>query len=130
MPRRFQGSAEPHPGQTSAALVESVDVFPTLAELCGLPMPAGVDGRSLRPQLLDPHQPSAKPACGFWSSSQRTVRTDRWRLIAQQRPQDVEPRLELFDYQTDPDETRNHAASNPEIVTELLKLLERSPRPD
>jgi hypothetical protein len=37
------------------------------------------------------------------------------------------PRAELFDYQTDPDETRNHAAAHPEVVRELLERLERVP---
>ena len=125
---RYPGLRQP--GKTSAAIVETVDLFPTLAELCGLPAPEGLDGHSLRPQLLDPTVPSAKPAHGFWSNGQRTVRTDRWRLIVQRARDGGEPRLELFDYRTDPEETRNHAADQPGVVRELLGWLDRVPQPD
>ncbi len=115
------------PGKASDALVETVDLFPTLADLCGLPVPAGLDGRSLRPQLNDPTASAAKAAHGFWTASLRTVRTDRWRLIAQSDKDGTAPRIELFDYQTDPAETRNHAAAHPEVVRELLARLEDVP---
>jgi iduronate 2-sulfatase len=115
------------PGKTSPAIVETVDVFPTLADLCGLPLPEGLDGRSLRPQLADPAAPSAKPARGFFSGGQRTVRTDGWRLIVQAGDGGSASRFELFDYQTDRHETRNHAADHPDIVRSLLDDLLRFP---
>jgi iduronate 2-sulfatase len=76
--------------------------------------------------LNDPTAPTANPAHGFWTGGQRTVRTERWRLIVQSgKIAAVAPRIELFDYQTDPDETRNHAAAHPEVVRELLAQLEK-----
>jgi iduronate 2-sulfatase len=120
---RHPGLAQP--GKVSRAIVETVDIFPTLAELCGLTPPSGLDGRSLRPQLNDPATPAAKPAHGFWTGGQRTVRTERWRLTVQSRKETAAARVELFDYQTDPDETRNHAAAHPEVVRELLAQLEK-----
>ncbi len=119
----------PQPGQTSDAIVETVDLFPTLTELCGLSAPASLDGRSLSPQLNDPAAPTAKPALGFWTGNQRTVRTDRWRLIAQGAKGMNQPQVELFDYETDPDETRNHAAAHPEVVADLLARLNKVPTP-
>jgi iduronate 2-sulfatase len=119
----------PQPGRTSPAMVESVDLFPTLTELCGLDAPVKLDGRSLLPQLTDPGVPSTKPACGFWTGGQRTVRTDRWRLIATPGKGDNTPQVELFDYETDPDETRNHAEVHPTVVTELLEQLTKVPNP-
>jgi iduronate 2-sulfatase len=116
-----------HPGVTSPAIVESVDVFPTLADLCGLPVPEGLDGRSLRPHLADPAAPSGKAAHGFWTGGQRTVRTDRWRLIVQAANDGSVTRAELFDYRTDPEESRNHAMDHPEIVRELTNVLDRTP---
>jgi iduronate 2-sulfatase len=117
------------PGKTSDAIVESVDLFPTLAELCRLPLPAGLDGRSLMPQLTNPAAPAVKPAHGFWTGGQRTVRTDRWRLIVHPQKDSSGPRLELFDYWTDPEETRNHATARPEVVSKLLTALEDVPQP-
>lgn len=49
---------ESHPGASSSALTELLDVYPTLADLCGLPAPAGTEGRTLRPWLDDPAAPS------------------------------------------------------------------------
>ena len=112
------------PGATCDAIVETLDVFPTLVELCKLPMPSGLDGRSLRPQLNDPGEKSTKPALGFWSGGQRTVRTDRWRLISKLAKDDTAPQLELFDYQNDPDETQNHANENPAVIEELRSWLD------
>ena len=105
-----------------------MDVFPTLTDLCGLPTPASLDGRSLRPLLTNPQAPTAKPARGFWSNGEQTVRTDRWRLI-RAPGEDGKPQLELFDYATDPQETRNHAAAQPAVVRELVAELERVPLP-
>ncbi len=115
-----------HPGQASAAVVETVDIFPTLVDLCALPAPAGLDGRSLRPQLADPAAPSAKPALGFWTSGQRTIRTERWRLIAHSPSPPAPgapPAVELFDLAADPHETRNVAAVEPVTVASLLARL-------
>ena len=121
---RAPGLAQP--GVTSAALVETIDIFPTLADLCGLPAPATLDGRSLRPQLDRPATPAAKPARGFWTDGQRTIRTERWRLIAA-RAADGSPQFELFDYANDPLETRNVAAAHPAVIRDLLAQLARLP---
>lgn len=117
----------PQPGRPSAALTETVDILPTLADLCGLPVPAGLDGRSLRPQLNDPATPAAKPAHSFWTGGQRAIRTDRWRLITHSASEGAPRRVELFDYQQDPGETRNHAETHPEVVRDLLAQLSRIP---
>jgi hypothetical protein len=53
-------------------------------------------------QLADPGVPSVKSSPGFWSNGPCSVRTDRWRLIVQAGKGDAAPRVELFDYQTDP----------------------------
>ena len=48
-------------GRSSASLVELLDLFPTLVELCGLPAPGGLEGVSLAPVLRDPNK-QVKPA--------------------------------------------------------------------
>lgn len=47
-------------GSVTEALIEYVDVYPTLAELAGMSVPSGLDGKSLVPILRDPHLPGRK----------------------------------------------------------------------
>lgn len=112
----------PQPGKISDAIVETVDVIPTLADLCDVKMPTDLDGKTLRPQLKDPARASSKPARGFWNSGLKTVRTDRWRLIIDPKAK----RSELFDYQTDQLETQNHAVKDPARIAELRAMMEKS----
>ena len=75
------GLAEP--GVAAQGLVESIDLYPTLVDLAGLPGVPGLDGTSLRPVLEDPRQivknsafsiaPRNAPELG------RSVRSERWR---------------------------------------------------
>jgi iduronate 2-sulfatase len=125
---RYPGLVQP--GSVSPATVESVDVFPTLTDLCGLPTPAGLHGRSLRPQLEDAAAPSVKPASSYWTQGRRTLRDDRWRLIVPGGAVgDVSnPPVELYDYENDPDETMNHAEARPEVVKAMLARLAQLPR--
>jgi PelA/Pel-15E family pectate lyase len=71
-------------GQASPRVVESIDIYPTLCELCGLPPAAGVEGRSLQPLLEDPDASWNHPAYTVWSEDGRqvtgvAVRTEHWR---------------------------------------------------
>jgi len=118
---RYPGLAQP--GVASASIVETVDVFPTLAELCELPPPQGLDGTSFLPQLRDPTAAASKVARGYWTGGQRTVRTDRWRLIVEKADDGSVKRVELFDCVSDPEETRNLAEENPGVVRELSDRL-------
>jgi iduronate 2-sulfatase len=108
------------PGEISSATVESIDILPTLADLAGIPSPAGIHGQSLRPFLDAPSAPSVKPAFSRGSHGDvHTIRNDRWRLIVNR----TNNAIELFDHESDPGETINHAGAHPEVVRELLGLL-------
>jgi iduronate 2-sulfatase len=123
------------PGSHTAQLTETVDIYPTLAELAGLPRPVGpqpIDGLSLVPVLRDPGvrlRDHAYHAFPRGKRIGRAIRTDRYRLVEWKIPNQPSDRavLELYDYQTDPLETRNLASERPEIVAELRAILARHP---
>jgi iduronate 2-sulfatase len=71
-------------GRKCARVVESIDLFPTLAALCGLPAAPGMEGRDLTPLLKDPQGPWDHPAFTIWSEDGKTatgtsIRTEKWR---------------------------------------------------
>jgi len=69
-------------GRRCDALVELVDLFPTLSELCALPIPKQLDGISLAPLLREPKRPWKKTAFSAAKRGDiigRSVRTKRWR---------------------------------------------------
>lgn len=123
------------PGSVTRQLAETVDLFPTLAELAGLPAPRGpqpIDGLSLVPVLRDPAKTVRDHAYHCFPRGERigrAIRTERYRLVEWKVPGAAPDTadLELYDYQADPGETRNLAGDKPEIVAELRAVLARHP---
>lgn len=107
------------PGRSTDAIVESVDIYPTLVELSDLDLPPGLSGLSLVPHLRDSAHPAEQSAWGYYGG-RTTLRTDRYRITEHTSG---EPRVELFDHLTDPLETVNVAAEQPEVVARLLGML-------
>lgn len=113
----------------AAGLVETVDLYPTLAELAGLPARAGLDGRSLVPQLRDPAAPGAPHVLHCYPRSAgligRALRTPTQRLVEWKVPGAAADSavVELYDYGKDPQEEKNLAASAPETVAALRAIL-------
>jgi len=71
-------------GQASLRMVQSVDIYSTLVELCGLSLPPGNEGRSLAPLLDNPRASWDHPAYSVWSEDGSSlhgvaVRTEQWR---------------------------------------------------
>jgi len=97
-------------GQVCARVVQAVDFYPTLAELCGLTLPEGVEGRSLVPLLNNPKAEWNHPAFTTWSEDGKTfhgvaVRNERWRYA--EFGLDARNGAMLFDQQADPHELKN-----------------------
>lgn len=108
-----------HPGEISDAIVETVDLFPTLTDLSGLPVPGGLHGRSLRDQLEKPGASSGKPAMSHYNGGQTSIRNENWRLIVH-RPDEETEEFELFDF----GENRlSGERKNPEEYSEVVKRL-------
>ena len=113
-------------GQSCRSLVEFVDLYPTLAESCGLKAPAGLAGKSLRPLLADPTALDQRRRVHLVTRGPgkfaRSVRTDRWRFT-----QWSDGAAELYNHDNDPEENHNVAKSNPEVVTQLSERLKTLP---
>jgi len=119
-------------GVKTSALIESVDIYPTLSELAGLPMPKGLDGRSVVATLKDPKQAVHDHVLHVYPRGNRigrALRTERYRLVEWKVPGESPDTavLELYDYVTDPGETKNLAATQPEVVATLRGLLAKHP---
>ena len=120
-------------GRRSLSLAEFIDIYPTLADVCGLPKPKDVEGVSLRPVLDDasasvrpvaisqyPRNDAGKSLMGY------SIRDDRWRLtLWRDKATDAIHATELYDEANDPHETVNVAAKseNAEVIAKLSKFL-------
>jgi iduronate 2-sulfatase len=94
-------------GKTVAAPVQSLDLYPTLCELCGIPTPNGLEGHSLTALLNDPMAKwdhSAYSVAGNPKNLGVAVRTARYRYAEWNRG---EGGAMLFDEQDDPTESKN-----------------------
>lgn len=99
-------------GKATALPVELLDLYPTLADLCGLTPPSNLEGASLRPLLEDPDTAVwTKPAVTqIWHSPTAwgySLRTERWRYTEWL---EGEAGLELYDHNNDPEEITNLAS--------------------
>lgn len=108
-------------GLPTNSIVESVDLYPTLADLAGLVPPDSLDGVSLRPLLQDPAASVKDAAYGYWHGRQ-TLRTDRYRIT-----RFADGDVVLFDHDTDPLETANIAAQLPDTVSALTNQMAWQP---
>lgn len=111
-----------------SAIVEFVDIYPTLADSCGLSPPANLEGTSFKPLLDDPELPWKKTAFTQVQRVRiagRSVRTEHWRYTEWDQGKQG---TELYNHDNDPGEYYNLAGDPQytETVAELRKLLRRS----
>lgn len=124
-----------NPGAKTDALVEFVDLYPTLAQICGLPSPAKSEGISLLPLLEKPDRPWKTAAFSQYPRSFQgnrhrkqgdimgyAVRTQQHRYVEWRngKTRKVQAR-ELYDHQTDPNEAKN-LANEPDQKENLKSL--------
>ncbi|MCD6365881.1 MAG: sulfatase-like hydrolase/transferase, partial [Planctomycetes bacterium] len=103
-------------GRVTGAIVELIDVNPTICELSGLPRQENIDALSLAPVLqgADSHRPDALSVLRNFEC----LRTETHKLIVNHNDC-----VELYDLQQDPRETSNIAEANSEIVSKLRRRL-------
>lgn len=118
------------PGSHTRALVEFVDIYPTLCELAGLPLPSHLEGTSFAPLLDSPELTWKKAAFSQYPRGRKvmgySMRTDRYRLTRWLKPDGSEVAAELYDHENDPQENENIAGSpeNASLVEELTKQMQ------
>lgn len=119
-------------GKPCNSLVELIDLYPTLTELCGLELPKGLDGSNLAPLLDDPSKKCKEAAFTMVARSDKpeadharhrdylgaSVRTDRWRFTEWDGGKRGS---ELYDHQSDPQEFVN-LAEKPDYAKTKNKL--------
>ena len=147
-------------GEQCNAVVEMIDIYPTVAELAELQAPGNIDGKSLKPLLENVRSKWSRPAFtqqartlfgndqnsaymrAFSGGTRfmfnpslddrhvtvfgRSVRTDRYRYTEWDEGREG---VELYDYETDPEEHINLAVDHPEykeLMKELSQLLHSS----
>ncbi|MCB1208606.1 MAG: sulfatase [Verrucomicrobiales bacterium] len=119
-------------GRRSKELVEFVDIYPTLAELCGLSMPDHLEGSSFVPLLYKPEQAWKKAVFSQYQRPGkdkfmgRSVRTKDWRYTEWVNGKGEPAGVELYDEVNDPHENTNVAgeAASTSIVLELKAQLQ------
>jgi arylsulfatase A-like enzyme len=111
-------------GQATPRPVGLIDLFPTLVELCGLPRPPDLDGRSLAPLLGEPDSEWDRPALTTHGAGNHALRTDRWRYIRY-----ADGGEELYDHAADPHEWTN-LAGREEHAARLRRFADLLPERD
>jgi iduronate 2-sulfatase len=107
----------------SDALAEQIDIYPTLAELAGLPVPEHVQGKSLA-GLIDDPEADVREAAYCLRSGGHLLRTDRWAFLSY-----PDGSGELYDMQNDPQQFTNliddakHAPTLADMRTRLQAKL-------
>jgi arylsulfatase A-like enzyme len=110
------------PGTTCERTVDFMSMYPTLSELCGLPVPKHVEGVSIKPLLADPAAPWTTPAVTTYLFNNHAVRSERWRYIRYSDGGE-----ELYDHDKDPLEWTN-LAGKPETAPVKAELAKHMPR--
>jgi iduronate 2-sulfatase len=118
-------------GESSPRTTQLLDIYPTLCEACGLPLPSGLEGHSLVPLARDPRAAWDHPAYTVARNGPafgQSVRTERYRFCEWTGG---DGGAVLFDHESDPHEMKNladdpnHAGTVKELKSLLSKLPER-----
>jgi len=109
------------PGSVCQRTVDFMTIYPTMCEVCGIPAPAHVEGKSIRALLSDPGVVRDEPAVTTYKFKNHTVRTEDWRLIRYENGDE-----EFYDEKADPNEWTN-LATNPKYAEQKARLAKLLP---
>ncbi|MDO8542980.1 MAG: sulfatase [Opitutaceae bacterium] len=115
--------------QDCPRVVNLIDLYPTLIELCGLPAKPGIDGRSLAPLLRDPQTPWEHPSITINGRGNACILDERWYFIRYRDGTE-----EFYDMQPDPLQWKNLIRSPDPVhraqIQRLAQLLPTTYAPD
>ncbi len=103
------------PDSTCERTVDLTSVYPTLCDLAGIPIPAHVEGKSIKSLLRNPQAFWDHPAITTWHRNNHAIRTERWRYIRY-----ADCGEELYDHENDPYEWKNLANDSTQQATKRL----------
>ena len=111
-------------GQQTPFVALTMDILPTLADICGVPIEHEIDGRSFKPLLLEGEQAAfGEPVFHMWlqRGTKEAMRQGDWKLVhdAPDAP------FELFNVKDDPYETRELSRDYPERFEKMKQTLKR-----
>lgn len=112
---------------TASPVIQALDLYPTLCDLCGVAPPAGLEGVSLRPLIDDPKAKWDRPAISVFRNGKMhgvAVRNSKYRYVEYN---EGEGGRMLFDEAADPHELKN-LATDPQMKT-LVEEMSKIARP-
>ncbi|MEO0454603.1 MAG: sulfatase [Verrucomicrobiota bacterium] len=112
------------PGGVTTRCVSLQDIYPTLMELCDIPKPDHVDGKSVVPILKDPEVPWESTAISYLNNRYASIRTEDFRYIRY-----IDGEEEFYDKKKDPHEWINEI-QNPSYTSVVKDLQARIPSID
>jgi iduronate 2-sulfatase len=108
--------------QRRSGLIESIDLYPSLCELAGLPLPEHLQGRSFATLMKDADAEWKSAAVGRFQNG-NTIRTDAFRFTEYTDKKGKRTSRMLYDHATDPHENVNVVKVEAESAKELAEKL-------
>lgn len=117
-------------GSTSSHVAAGWDLMPTLCELSGAEVPAGLDGVSYAPTLLGQPKKQKKREYLYWEfheqGGKQAVRMGKWKGVRLNVKKNPNSPIELYDLSKDIGEEKNLAWKNPEIIERMKSVMNES----
>ncbi len=104
------------------------DFLPTACDLAGADIPGGIDGISMLPVLTGMEQEAHTTL--YWefmeAGGAQAIRRGEWKLVRNKVISEPPGSIELYNLESDPGEESNVAADHPDLVAELMQMIEES----
>ena len=118
-------------GRTSEHVCAFWDYFPTLCEVAGVEVPAGLDGISFLPTLAE--EPQRAHEFLYWEfpgyGGHQAVRLGNWKALREKLHRNPSAPYQLYDLVRDPGETVDLAAEHPDVVRRIAGIAAAEHRP-